>query len=405
MDYNDYSKRCDESEYEYIYRICSLKDCIGTWEDVAEVLNKELHYEYTSSKYRKAYQSFVKMFEENKNRFSNNGNKNGYASELARQKRELEIEKQKVRDEKKEYNQWLREQCRDELILEKICECIKELEPLSIEIPLLRDKLGKCREAVFCFGDTHFGTEFEIKGFDGEILNKYSPEIFKARMERLMAELLVYIQEKGITTLKVLSLGDEIDGILRVSQLMKLRYGVVDSAIAYAEYISNWLYELSKYVYVKFYTAQGNHTELRQLGQPKGTFVNDNMSKVINAYIKTRLADDENFEFFENENNMIFSKVCGFNLVAIHGEVKNLASALKNITNLYNKQIDILVGGHMHHFNTETIGVCRDVVSVPSIMGIDDYSVSLGRGSSAGALLFIVEEDYGIVEYRHFRLK
>lgn len=40
-----------ELEEEYIYRICSLKDVIGTWNDVAVLLNNELGYEFKESKY------------------------------------------------------------------------------------------------------------------------------------------------------------------------------------------------------------------------------------------------------------------------------------------------------------------------------------------------------------------
>ena len=49
---------CDE---EVIYRICQSKDEIGTWTDVANVLNDILGFEYTESKYRKQYQAFEKI--------------------------------------------------------------------------------------------------------------------------------------------------------------------------------------------------------------------------------------------------------------------------------------------------------------------------------------------------------
>ena len=223
----------------------------------------------------------------------------GYLAMLRLEKRDLQIEKQKLRDEKLEYNRWLREHSRDELITEKICDAIRELDPL--EIPTVRIDSFQRQEAVLCFGDTHYGTEFSIKGLHGETINEYSPEIFERRMEELLSETIAVIQEKNLGTIKVFSLGDELDGILRVSQLMKLRYGIVESAIKYAEYISNWLNELTKYVVVDFYSVQGNHTELRMISQPKGTFTEDNMSKVINVFIKERLKDNPNFSFNENE--------------------------------------------------------------------------------------------------------
>lgn len=35
-------KLAKETDNEYIYRICAAKDQIGTWDDVADVINKEL---------------------------------------------------------------------------------------------------------------------------------------------------------------------------------------------------------------------------------------------------------------------------------------------------------------------------------------------------------------------------
>lgn len=63
---NEFLRREDESEYAYIYRIGAAKDRIGSWQDVADILNEQLGYEYTESKYRKDYNSFRKMFEANR---------------------------------------------------------------------------------------------------------------------------------------------------------------------------------------------------------------------------------------------------------------------------------------------------------------------------------------------------
>jgi len=66
----EYSRYFNESEEEYIYRVCSQKENIGTWDMVADIINKELNYEYTESKYRKTYQAFTKMFNANNCEFS-----------------------------------------------------------------------------------------------------------------------------------------------------------------------------------------------------------------------------------------------------------------------------------------------------------------------------------------------
>lgn len=65
----EFLRRKDESEYAYIYRIGSNKEQIGSWQDVADLINSQLGYEYTESKYRKDYNAFKKMFDANREHF------------------------------------------------------------------------------------------------------------------------------------------------------------------------------------------------------------------------------------------------------------------------------------------------------------------------------------------------
>lgn len=326
---------------------------------------------------------------------------NGYLSQLRQEKHEIRKERQKLSDEKLEYNRWLREESRDERICEKFCEAVKELPALPLPEPNVYVEGNK--EGILCFADAHYGVDFEIKGLYGDIINQYNPEIFEQRMEELLAAIIAKVQKEGFSKIKVYSLGDELDGILRASQLMKLRYGVVESTIKYADYICRWLNRLSQYVCVDFQMAMGNHTELRMLNQPKGTFIDDNMSKIIKEFIDVRMEGNPNFRLISNESGLIFDKIFDFNVLAIHGEVKNLATAIHNFSNMYNTTIDILIGGHSHHYRAETVGDNRDIVSVPSIIGIDNYSMSIGKTSNPGASFLVIEDGKGIVEQTTFK--
>lgn len=316
--------------------------------------------------------------------------------------RELKKERYKLQTEKLENNRWLRENARDELILEKILDEIKNLSPLII--PDVIPVVHKSKEFSLAFGDEHFGTEFEIRGLYNEILNAYSPEIFEERMWDLLNQTIEIIQKEQITKLNVFSMGDFSDGILRVGQLMKLRHGVIRGSIIYADFISNWLNELTKYVNVEFQMVFGNHCELRMLGQPKGTFQDDNTGLYVREFIMERLKNNPNFNMIINPTGLIFTNLCGFNLLGIHGEVKNFENALKDFSNTYNTQIDILIGGHLHHSASKCVGVNRDIIRIPSVIGIDDYSLSLPKTANAGATVFIVEEGKGKTQEYNIKL-
>lgn len=401
---NDILKKLpEENEDQYIWKVGQAKDAgllDSTWEELTPRLNAELGIDETewrgSSAFRKAYRWMQRAYD---NVFRQNGFIGIQGDELDIKKREVEKATIKLRTEKLEYSRWLREEARDELICEKICDEIRRVRDFDIPEPIIVDKPS--RSAILAFGDEHYATEFAIYGLYGEIINAYNPEIFEQRMWDLFYQTLDIIQKEGLTTLYVFALGDFTDGILRCSQLMKLRYGVVEGTVRYANFIAHWLNELSRYVKVKYQMVYGNHSELRMLGQPKGTFKEENTGMFVREMIKAYLENNPNFEMTVNPTGLIFDNIEGLNVLGIHGEVRNMEDAIKDFSNTYNTNISILIGGHMHHYKAETVGVNKDVINVPSIIGIDDYSMSLNKTSNPGAVLFCIEENKGVtLEYK-----
>ena len=406
----DLRKSPHENERQYIWRISEAKNAgllDMSWPEVGELFNKELRAEgekwYNESAYRKQYQQakgyyddvFVNMLNE------------GYLEEMLQQKRELEKLKKQIQTEKTEYNKWLREEARDELIIEKITEAVNGLEPLSPPVTTLtRDEIFEedSQSCVLAFGDAHFGAELEIKGLYGETINEYNPEIFYERMDKLLWETVGFIERNRYKEIYVYDLGDAIDGVLRVGQLMKLRYGVVESSIKYADYLATWLNELSYYCIVNFQMTGGNHSQIRHLGAKKGSFEDDNMSKVILEFLKVRLKNNPKVIISENETGMIFDTIQGYNVLGYHGESKNLEETLKDFAGIYKTNIDILLAGHLHHSFSETVGVCKDVMRTPSIIGVDDFSMKLHKTSNPGATIFVVEAGKGKVLDYHIKL-
>lgn len=393
----------EENDDQYIWKVGQAKDAgvlTSTWEELAPRLNAELGIEETewrgSSAFRKAYRWMQRAYD---NVFRQSGFVDGQNDDLDSKNRELKKTLVKVQTEKLEYNRWIREEARDELICEKICEAIKANSSIVAPDPLVTSEVS--RSAVLAFGDEHYAAEFTIYGLYGEIINSYSPEIFEQRMWDLFHQVVDIVKKEDLTTLYVFALGDFTDGILRCSQLMKLRYGVVEGTVKYANFIANWLNELTKYVKVKYQMVYGNHSELRMLGQPKGTFKAENTGMFVREMIKTYLENNPNFEMTINPTGLIFDNIEGLNVLGIHGEVKNMERAIKDFSNTYNTNIQVLLGGHMHHYKAETVGVNKDVINVPSIIGVDDYSMSLNKTSNPGAVLFCVDENKGVtLEYK-----
>lgn len=387
----------NESDDALIYRITNCKDQIGTWEQVAHILNQLLGTNYTESAFRKKKQSFDKLFNANQDKFIES---DSYLNEIKLKTRELEKERFKLKTEKLEYNRWLREDARDEMIKEEIISAIHNLD--SLEIPKLIKPIPSNKAYLLAFADCHYGIEYQIPDLFGNIINEYSPEIFESRMWDLLYQTIELIKKENIDTLYVWELGDSLEGILRLnSQLMKLRYGVIESSIKYASFLSTWLNELSKHVRVNFQMVMdSNHNQLRLCGAPKNSFSDENMSKSILLFIKERLKDNKNVNILENPTGLNFSQLTVWNCLGIHGEVKDAEKAANELQRLYQVPVDYLIGAHLHHLEQKEIGQKSEAISIRSIMGINPYAVSIRKAADPGASLLVFDQIKGkICEY------
>lgn len=390
------ARKVNEDYFAYLERLYTNRDEYEIYcEDIAKLMNEEFGLHYGECKYRKEIKSFIAGREYEREHLAAN-NRDAYIEELCDKKRELELERKKLQTEKIENNKWLRDYARNEMLMERIIDAV-EKNKWDKTPPKRIEHKPNDREYVLAFGDAHYGKEFVIYGLNGEVINSYSPEIFEMRMWDLLTQTIDIIKKEHITKLNVYELGDFADGILRVSALMQLRYGVVESAIRYANFMVDWLSELTEHTRVCFQMTKGNHTELRMLGQPKGTFSEDNMAEVVREIIRTNLIENPNFEMTVNATGLVFDSLVGYNILGVHGDCGNLNKTIQGISETYKTTIDYMIGGHFHHRKVEDVGRQRGVISVKSIIGIDDYSMSLNKTSDAGASLVVFERGKGDV--------
>lgn len=396
----------NENELDYIKRIVYGKLVDKTidadYEDLSELVFGEGN-NYNSSEVRKRFygiKRILELIEENK---TENITDNEVLTELQMKKIEIEKERKKLQTEKLFNNRLVRDCAKIELYLEKIEECVNNLEPFDRHEIHIRPEGNKV--AIINISDAHVGKEGKIIGLKGEILNEYNFEIFKERMFNLFDEVLKIVQRENISEIKLLALGDMVDGILRASQLQSLEFGVVDSVIEYSEFISEWIDDLSNYVYIDYHSAYGNHAGLRLLNAKSSKdFPHENVEKLIDRFIKTRLRNNDNVRINDNNLPYAYFDVFGINIFAIHGEEKNLTQSLKDFRLMYKEDIDIILTGHLHSNYSQDVGIGKygnaEVIRVPSICGIDDFSMTLHKMSRAGSKILIIEDGVGkTIEY------
>ena len=396
----DYRRFENESEEELIYRVCLEKDIIGTWDDVSDILNKILGYEFTSSKYRKQFQAFQKMLEANQSKFISSD------SQLEENKLILDMirkEKVKLQTANVERSRVDRGESRQEMYYEFVGS-IKDTIPLPEFRPINIYKGDK--EYLCSIADIHFGAKFKSEN------NEYSIEICQDRFNLLLSHLIEFIEEKKLSKIHILELGDSIQGILRVSDLKINETTVAKATVQVSKLIAKFLRDLSEYCYVEYYHVPfANHTQTRNLGTKAGELADEDAEYVISHYIEDLCSNNDRIKvsLAEEGKQYITVPIQGNEIVAMHGHtIKNIESSIKDLSMMRRSFIDYMILGHFHG-NKEmngNEGCCNDteVIVCPSFVGSDPYSDSLMKGSKSSVKIYGFDDLYGHTETFKFIL-
>lgn len=317
--------------------------------------------------------------------------------EIKQAMEELVKERKKIQTANVEYNANLRSEARAEMFNEQVIQAINNLKPIQFTKRLYREPVLEAT-AVLCIADAHNGVEINMPSLFGEVVNVYSPEILKARLNSL-ANQVIKDKERLIDydKLIVFDLGDAIQGMLRLSDLSKLKTGVLQSALDYAEMISQWLNFLSDKleIPIEYVCLGGNHCECRFLEKGRN-WEEENLGLVIQQFVELRLQNNPNITV-DPYSEFGFKTVQGVNILAIHGDdAKNDFDEISYWENYHNISIDILIMGHVHHGEQKTVGYGltgdKEVIKVPSLVGVDSFSKKCRKLARAGAKFMLFED-------------
>lgn len=401
----EYIKQENESLKAYKLRLFKNKELYNLKsQEIADLINKESGENFNESVYRKWYRIYIEGFSDAQ---QENISDDKILKEYEIQKRELFKERQKLRDEKNEYQALMREQARMELFLERIDESVEKLiakKNRTLPSPIIINENSD--ELFSAFADSHYGCEFCLKGFNGEILNEYNPEIFEQRMIEYRDELIEFGKIHNINKLSLVDLGDSIDGLLHIGQIKSLRGNIVDDIMDYADFIEDWLFSLSEHFVIDFYTSEGNHGDLRLLTGKKGDFPHENLEKIYTRILKKSFKNNPNVHILDSNDGLNYFNVNGFNFLTAHGNKENnLKTSIQDYESTYDIKVDYFVVGHLHSKNEFEVAKGKEVIQVRSIIGINEYAKDIKKSSNAGATMFVVRKGYGRKYVNDVKLK
>ena len=398
----EYKKMNDENDGQYIYRICSIKEKNGwTWQEVADILNGNLGNEFTESAYRKKFQMFNQMLKDNEKQVFTDDE---YLKQIQEKTLEMKKERQKLNTANVEMQRMIRQEARFEMFYENIKNAIETL-PMP-EIVRECTPFGDEKAYLLAIADIHAGAKFDLP------TNSYSMEECKRRFGVLLDQVSNYVKENGINYLYVASLSDDIQGILRISDLQLNETSVVEATVFIARMLASFLNELSAYCYVDYYhVGQSNHSQTRPLGTKASEMASEDVEYVIANYVKDMLQFNNRVSVNSNFGcDYIYIPIFDYNIIAMHGHtIRSLDTALRDLSSLHNKLIDYIVCGHLHTGKTvqgnERESYDTEVLICPSFQGTDPYAYNkLGKSSKAACKMFIFDEKYGCTGTEKFIL-
>lgn len=372
-------------------RIGNDKDQIGTWEDVASIINDLTGNDYGESTYRKKYTSFQKMLNANQNKFVNT---EAQLRELDIQKRELERAKIQFRDER---NAWQRQNYIDARVEQKLDLLEDELKsqgrinfkPLDIQ----NRSINSNNDLLVMLSDLHIGQYFDSH------FGKYDSFIAQQRLNEYLNKIIEIKDRHNSENCYVSLQGDLLSGSIHKVLAITNRENVIEQIKIASELISSFCYELTKYFsHVELSNVSGNHS---RIDRKEDALHDERLDDLIAWNVGCTLNHIPNFSI--NGNN-IDNGICEINIrnkkyVSVHGDYDpyNRQGVSTLVTFLGYCPYAILYG-HMHTCSVdETNGI--KMIRGGSLSGSgDSYTVEkrlLGKPSQ----MVCVCTDYGVECY------
>ena len=392
----DFKRYDGETEEQLLYRIGKIKDELGySWQEIANIMNELLNYDYSESKYRKAFKKML-----NSNEIYTFEEKSDYDEEfekLNNLKQDIKSERIKLQTLNLERNRLNREDARQELFYEQIGQYIKSKNVEKFK-PIYEPK-NKNMKYLLGIADIHANAKWKTN------TNEYSMDIVSQRFMKLLVEIIQFIKEKELDELNIVLLGDLIDGCLRMSNLQTMDSTVAKSVADISDMLIGFLETLVERTHIHinlFDVVYSNHSMPRFL---QNYDIREDLGYTINRYIRTGLRNNQNIDIYSPLDGDICLdfKIWDFNVIGFHGHTeKNQSEAIKNFTMERRKLYDYAVNGHLHS-NQRTsisIGGLHDVENIqfPSFCGDDPYSNSIHKTSKGACMICGFDKDYGYIE-------
>ena len=386
-----------QSELSYLWAVGQAKDngtYEGTWEDIADLINfyyraDDTEYK-TSSAYRKPYEQAKKFYEGGVfSKFS----EDEYVKKLTDTKRQLERERVKVRDERRAWNKQNYNEARIDDFLEQMADSLRTSGAVQFASECSDRALTSDNDMIVLLSDLHIGATFE------NIFGIYNTDIAKERMDKLLSNVLELQKIHNSEDCYVLSLGDQISGIIHKTIQVTNRENVVEQVKIATELISSFCYELTKvFNKVYFISASGNHSRLTT--GKENAMHDDRLDDIVSWCVGLKLSHISNFIMWSGiDTSMSVFNVRGKTYVAVHGDYDDFSkSGIHKLISMIRVFPEACFMGHLHTIAVDEVNEVK-MIRGGSLAGSGDSFTVEKRLSGKASQLVAIADDSGLTAY------
>lgn len=393
----------NESAFDYHKRLVygklidkTLADC--DYSELAELLYGQ---SYSSDVARRMMYGSRKTLELMDSEQVRNVSDHGLLSEIELKKAELQQERQRFFDQRREFNKLLSAEGRKEHIYESLTIAANNLMNsigVAFEDSYYEPENASDNEAVLVFSDWHYGMKTK------NVFNAYNTEICKKRVTNTVNQAIQRIQLHGCRRLHVVVLGDLCHGAIHTGARVASDELACEQLMQASEILAQAILRLSQYVDdTLVYATYGNHA--RTVQNKHDSIHRDNMERIVPWWLAQRLQMYDNITIMpESDNEFLFIDACGHDICASHGDLDTVKCSPRLLTTIfqkkYGKNIEYILLGDKHHRESfNELGVTATICG--SLCGTDDYANDKRLYSQPEQLMLIVNPAYGVdAEYR-----
>lgn len=376
----------NETYISYIKRVtnaCSDKKIsYSEWGDY--ILGTDNNY--SSENLRKAFYVVYKLL----NKIDENNCEYDTIKDLENLRDEIYKERCRLQDIQREKRNDLRVEARFENLLEVVKDNMDFMPTYEIKDFKPINKNQDKKYAVLQLSDWHCGALVDNQ------FNYYNVDTMVDRATKVRNNALEYCKLHNVTDLVIEINGDMVNGAIHVSSRVESEEGVIQQVITVTDVLAKLINSMKPYFNsIKIVTTLGNHGRLTP--NKSDSITNENFEMLIPTMLRDKLSDIKIID----SKGLDFTKyeIDGKIIMVSHGQNDSMTKVISDFSKMFKVVPNEVHLGHTHSYTD--INDCDIKVTVNgSLIGSDDYAITIRKVTTPSQNLIVYEKDRCIYEIK-----